>query len=383
MRRLSRTLTSRASKRQGFIEMPVGTPPSGKVSFLEPIIVDHPPLAANNPRSEPRTSVSDDGTFSTFSSVGDLLPDETADATHVVISGARALVSTVGQATQPVPLTRKTPTLRMKASGFLSKFRPQLTLDTSVDRRFSFEAGDDANAALGAQPPDSLPPGLRSRLLRQSASMSMLENRAPSSPTQNPMLSPVAQSSTTSTAADAAKSPPDSEDQRQRTKIPTPMYQRTSLTQPRRDRDDSSSSLLTAFRPSEDASQMSTSRSSSAFISPSGSRIDLTQGQHGLELVPTSASRTSGSHRLIDHTNTLRGSAMVNNLAAKAANMAMQSADQTLSSSPERRKSMRSRNNSRTSMHAGIISDTGQLQEENRGPMGGPAGGIIEGHATR
>ncbi|KAK3715578.1 hypothetical protein LTR37_007066 [Vermiconidia calcicola] len=170
--------------------------------------VERSDLAAQT-ACETKTSVSDD-TFSTFSCAGDLLPDEAADVTLMEPTGTdhdlaaikriatvlakrrgvdtddvmpklielfvaqpfdnerscslpndlgvevqRPVTATVDRALRTAAV-RKHPTMKAKASEFFSKLRPQLHVDvSSVDtRRFSFEAGDDTNAALSAPPMD-------------------------------------------------------------------------------------------------------------------------------------------------------------------------------------------------------------------------------------
>jgi hypothetical protein len=144
---------------------------------------------------------------------------------------------------------------------------------------------------------DNLPAAVRDRLLRKSVSMSILSNNyGLTEPTIDKTLSPVQQSPTTSAPQSESKRP---------SRIPTPVYSSGSLARPRRERDDSASSLLTAIKHSEDeAFPRNGSMSSPAYSSPSASRNDLTQAEGGSDVTQTNGST---SNRLLSHTNTLRG----------------------------------------------------------------------------
>ena len=67
-------------------DLPFIGPPLPQVSFLD--VQDNTPRAETRLQavSEPKTSISDD-TLSTFSCVGDLLPDETADVNLIEAAG--------------------------------------------------------------------------------------------------------------------------------------------------------------------------------------------------------------------------------------------------------------------------------------------------------
>jgi len=275
--------------------------------------------------SEPKTSFSDD-TLSTFSCAGDLLPDETADVNLIEAAGTdndfvaikrianvlarrrnvdpssvmpklcelfdagslqsldapistcrptvrdsrpQVLQPTATDKTAAVVTVRRYPSLMAKASGFFHKLRPQLNVDTtcpSSRRKFSFEAGDDTVAI-------SLPgivqlSGIGSdRVLRKSSSLPSLAGAAQRGPMTERTLSPVAQSPTTSAPLSES---------RRASKIPTPVYSPIYLARPRQEREDSTSSLLTAIKFS-DSTRRSDSVSGSNHSSPSTSRADLGQ----------------------------------------------------------------------------------------------------------
>jgi hypothetical protein len=276
----------------------------------------------------------------------------------------------------PPGILRKNPPPRIKASGFLAKFRPQLHVDTSdgLGRRFSFEAGDDANASFSAPVIDTLPPTVRDRLIRKSASMSSLEVASNRTTTQEPALSPVAQSPTTSAQRqDFAGTPPEQDDAK-RTRIPTPVWKSGSLARPRRDRDDSASSLLTAIKVSRPVSQRSGSVSSSSYSSPSASRTDLTRGLNNQETIQGSGQRGNG---LLHHTNSLRGG-MAIAAAQKAANINLHQSGATHG----QRKETAS-NNNRSSTPPRTNSDLGELRNENQEPMKGLMSSNMQGDGAR
>ena len=66
-------------------DLPFGTPPA----FLRSTLAEASGLEYSDIKSEPALSLSgdDDGTLSTFSCVGDLLPDETADVSLIEAAG--------------------------------------------------------------------------------------------------------------------------------------------------------------------------------------------------------------------------------------------------------------------------------------------------------
>lgn len=273
---------------------------------------------------------------------------------------------------------RKDSALKIRATGLLSKFRPQLNIDTTIseDRRFSFEAGDDAIASLSASAIDTLPPAVRDRLLRKSASMSSLENTR--APAQEPALSPVAQSPTTlAPPQEFAGTPPDQNDATRAaclTRIPTPTYS-SSLARPRRDREDSASSLLTAIKVSRPVSQRS--GSSSGYSSPTASRNDLTQGVHASE-----ANQGSGQkgNRLLNHTASLRGG-LAAVAAQKAAHTNLNHIDEQPAAHGQRKEN--SSNNNRSSTSSRTHSESGSIRKENRQPMTESNRSSVQGNAAR
>lgn len=362
MRRLSRTLNTRAAKTTAYPYLPSGTPPSTSASILTPVVVEE------RAGSEPKTSMSDDDTFSTFSSIGDFLPDEVVEEPQNHTVRADAADWAFERRMESAAATRKPLTLKMKASGFLSKFKPQLTPDTSAGHRFSFEPGDDTNASLRASGLDNLPPGVKNRLLRKSASMSTLEARPSQPPAQERPWPPVVQSPMSSRDPERQHSPLACGDPARRSRIPTPVY-RGSLSRPRSERDDSSSSLLTAIRQSDRASRRSNSLSSSAFGSPSGSRVDMTQGWHGLDVVQVSTTRTSGSNRLEDQTNALRGNGLATVVQAREFNAAMLPVDQQSADGLEPGTNGDISNYNRVAVQVDMGPNDGQLRKENGHPM--------------
>ena len=245
-----------------------------------------------------RPSSLSDETTSTFSCPGDLLPDEVADTHLLDPSGgehvflairriARAIakrrnvdeevitarLSHLLSEQNPAPsearstttTPRKPSRLKTKAGRFFAKPRPlPLTVDTSVlNRKFSFEKGDDAAATLsattpGAAPPrtDVLPHAVRDRLLRKCASTSILSDvRPPSSPSPSPVSVPV-DPHASSSSSPPTSSTPASESSHRPSRIPTPVYRTSTRARPRRrTRDDSSSSLVTAIRHADDGSR--------------------------------------------------------------------------------------------------------------------------------
>ena len=217
-------------------------------------------------------------------------------------------------ATQPPDVSH--PRLRRKATEYYSGWKPQLHIDTTgTGRRFSFEPGDDNDTALSAPPLEKLPAAVKHRLLRKSVSMSVLSERTPPKASlRESELSPVQQSPTTSV-------PPS--DSRKPTRIPTPIHSNGSLARPRRDREDSSSSLLTVLRHADETCKRSDSASNSALGSPCTSRLDLMQENQGNQTHETAA---TASNPLRDHTNHLRGNAFAA-AAAKAASAITTSAD--------------------------------------------------------
>lgn len=378
MRRLSKTLMSQTSS---YPDLPPGTLADGPSTLAEASYLEH---NSSDERiravSDPKTSFSEDDTISTFSCVGDFLPDEASNVTLIGAAGtdndfvaikriAQVLArrrnvdvdvvipkllemfaaqspntgcdaSKVSPRAQTfmaqsasAPPTRKNTKLRAKASGFFHKLRPQLNVDTTVGegRRFSFEAGDDSAMSAPGLPATPravsssalLAVGSNEILLRKSASTPLLVDQSGHGEAHGSerALSPVEQSPTGSTPVSES---------RRISKIPTPVYYSTStLVRPRQERESSESSLLTAIKYSETADRRSSSLSGSSYSSPSASRMDLTAGSHGVT-----------SNRLLEHTKALRGSPFAAAAAAKAVENAQVSVDQASPTIQEKRPSV-------------------------------------------
>ena len=284
---------------------------------------------------------------------------------------SRSKSAAVQQSPQTSPF-RNSPKLRSKASGLLSRLRQhvdtsparqasfskmkrQLHVDTtsSSGRRFSFEIGDDNNAALSASPLGALPATVRDRLLRKSVSLSILKDRSSSNMATmvDPALSPVEQSPTTSVPVSEC---------RKLSRIPTPVY--NSLARPRREREDSSSSLLTAIRHCDGSSILG-----SSYSSPSASRTDLTQalGHQGTDLA--GGLRAASINPLLE-LNVLRGSAIVGP-SAKIDSAMVMDADREISCSRRKRRNLHNSNNSRSSTQSRCMPDMNDTQKENIGPI--------------
>ena len=86
MKRLSRTLGQKGPTTNAHADLQYGKPPLSDFSFLTEQSVDHHVETTPRPDSAAKTNVSDD-TLSTFSCVGDFLPDETADINLVQMAG--------------------------------------------------------------------------------------------------------------------------------------------------------------------------------------------------------------------------------------------------------------------------------------------------------
>ncbi|KAK5113537.1 hypothetical protein LTR62_003406 [Meristemomyces frigidus] len=161
-----------------------------------------------------RTSLSV-GTMSTFSCMGDLLPDESSGTINNHFpTPSKSLKKTVRAATQ----IHKQPSLMSKASGLFHKLMPQN--DSTDAKHFSFDPGEEALTLVPIVG------------LRKSASLPSLSGDCPRM--TRPLLSPVPQSPTTSTTF--------SESRRQ-SRIPTPVYTSKTMARPRRDRDGTMSPL--------------------------------------------------------------------------------------------------------------------------------------------
>ena len=398
MRRLSKTLMSQGSS---YPDLPSGTLTDGPSTLAEASYLEARSLQ-NRTRaiSDPKTSFSEDDTISTFSCAGDMLSDEAGDANFTEAAGidndfvavtriAKVLArrrnvdanvimpkllemfavpsnaqrpemakavppraqTSMGQSSS-MPPTRKNTKLMAKASGFFHKLKPQMNIDTTVveNQRFSFEEGDDsAISAPGATTPRAASSsalatmGTHDRVLRKCASTPLLADYKAGSDMNSPErpLSPVAQSPTGSTPVSES---------RRGSKIPTPVYNPGTLARPRRERESSESSLLTAIRCSETAERRSNSLSSSGYSSSSTSRMDMTAGSQG-----------TTSNRLLEHTMALRGNAF----AAAAAARAVEStnADSAWPVVHEKRSSVQK-------------VDMSERRKENARPMNAPGGHV-------
>ncbi|KAF2214401.1 hypothetical protein CERZMDRAFT_117048 [Cercospora zeae-maydis SCOH1-5] len=205
------------------------------------------------------------------------------------------------------PTTDNTPprhrTVMSKASGFLQKLVPQLNTDPSVTpeaiRRFSFEPGDDNQVVVPCSTS-------KERMLRKSISAYAL--RGPDIITPARSLSPVAQSPTASTSADARFGPP--------SRIPTPVCTPGSLARPRQEREDSAASLLTVIQ-QNDEKRRASSVSSSSYSSPSSSRVSLARAVQEVLTIQSPVPRpiSNGSDILRGHSHSLRGSSLTAGIA--------------------------------------------------------------------
>jgi hypothetical protein len=223
--------------------------------------------------------------------------------------------STASSGAVPSNSTVKRSTVMTRASGFLQKLRPQLNMDTSpmAPRRFSFEPGDDFAAQISPTEGPS-PPVIKT--LRKSVSLYTLLEQPLATP-MNRSLSPVAHSPTTSV--------PTSEG-RPQSRIPTPVFNNWALARPRQEREDSSSSLLTVIQHPDEGMRRIDSRTSSVHSSPSVGRDTKAGASISYESSSAVGLKPSkSSNRLLDHTNSLRGSP--SNLAVAAARAASLSND--------------------------------------------------------
>lgn len=380
MAKLSKKLTKNVSKTSILAELPFGTPPPhiSSTSLLQASYLEDQArllgLEQNSAGSQShakdgvRVSLSDD-TTSTFSCAGDLLPDEANEKkVHCVdpafehgpdndIEDIRHMAATISSrrgidaetvmprlidlfcshgplndahaqhsnptqlqrvATAPVASASNITPVRKPSHlmGFFNRLRPQLSLDTLPEgRRFSFEVGDDS-APIEATYQESTS---RESLLRKSVSLSALSEAARRAPDKTPQipLSPIASSPTTSARTS---------DSRRSSKIPSPTYN-AALAKPRQQREESTSSLLTAMRDCEHPGRRTSSAASSVYSTQSRHHIPSDtprivprtaptqssqaamnrlehQRLHGLSSID--AAGTASSRQLIDHTNAVR-----------------------------------------------------------------------------
>lgn len=294
-----------------------------------------------------------DGTTSSFSYTGDLFPEESAVDAAFHSTQPDTVVPYLGQTLSAVRLHRridpelftlqsysgvynprsssaqdlrsssdrgaqgsllsKQPSLIRKASEFFHRLRPALNVDTaqsaSTQQRFSFEAGDDSEAMSSTTADnEEMMPEDRHRS-ESLSSLVELTHRALNLEHCPVEQSPISTLSFTVSPVEHSASPsPAHTASRRLTRIPTPVYLLGALSHPRRRREDSASSLLTAIRHS-DAASTNGSASSSQYSSPTPGYIDT----NGRLIVtdPWTAKRqnqrSTSSNSLLDHTNALRG----------------------------------------------------------------------------
>lgn len=318
MAKLSKKLTKKISKTSILAELPFGSPPPHlpSTSLLQASYLEDQAALAEKKRVESRlqttsqtvvdarASFSDD-TTSTFSCTGDFLPDEGGSdkefssppldgTSDEDIEDIRRMAATISDRRginvdslmprlldlfSPAPSAEHTQTQQIdnhrlqrvatapvasgtavrKPShimGFINRLKPQLSLETSLEtRRFSFEVGDDRGPIRATYPTS------REILLRQSVSLSSLPNVAPhvTAATASIDLSPIESSPTSARTSDS---------RRTSSKIPSPTYN-APLARRRQERDDSTSSLLTAMKGSDHAGHRSNSAASSVYSSRS------------------------------------------------------------------------------------------------------------------
>lgn len=177
----------------------------------------------------------------------------------------------------------KRPTVMARASDFFNKWRPQLHMESSQSRRFSFEPGDDS-PLLRTSDHDGV--------LRKSLSLnSLTASHTPRKTMAEPILSSVVHSATTEFPSSLSR-------------IPTPVYVTRSLARPRQEREDSASSLLTAIRRSDESpvrrsSSVYSTSSLKGFDNISGLRTDRSSA------LPSSTFRSPAPS--LKSTNTLPG----------------------------------------------------------------------------
>lgn len=377
-KKISQKLAQKKSMTNIHADLPFGTPPRKDVTFslTKVSMLERQALQKTRNRAATASTDTSEDTFSTFSAEGDLFQDTavkpepepsntredpseierlaTAIALrhnidpgsvmqqlmnlfplpHAINSDQRAismpntlsihLMPAKTQSTasakglsETVPVKRQS--ALSKASGFFNRLRPQLSIDNtgntrSLSRRFSFEPGDDG-AAQHASATAAVPGNNEDRFLRKSVSLDALQQIVPATVTaadEKHNLSPVAASPTTSAPAVEGRPP---------SRIPTPVYNTGYLARPRQEREDSASSLITAIKSAEEAGKRSNSLSSSVYSTPSMSREDLTKASQPTVADQGMKAQSGSSNRLLDHTNTLRGSSNVASAAARTASI--------------------------------------------------------------
>lgn len=356
-KRISQSLSQKKSFTSIHAELPFGTPPlDSRFSLTNASLLEKAAQAARKRAATYSDITTSDDTFSTFSCVGDLLPDETANVemsrlmTAEDLSAIEQIARTLARrrrvdparilpqllslfGTQELegghrspsmafapdedkPTPRATPlpptgfpertssrhNAMIKASEIFHKWRPQLTVESAGEssgersRRFSFEPGDDTSDKDAEH---SLPPYVKERILRKARSLNVLIDHDARNANVERSLTPVAQSPTTSAPTLDGRPP---------SRIPTPVFTAGSLARPRQEREDSASSLLTVINAAE-GSNRSNSLTSSIYSSPSTSRDDLSKPLNTAQGPPASL-RSNSSNHLLDHTNLLRGNSL-------------------------------------------------------------------------
>lgn len=274
--------------------------------------------------------------------------DRTTSVPNALGINLSASHSAASSKTVPQHPIVKRSTVMTRASGFLQKLRPQLSVDMSpvLQRRFSFEPGDDFAAQL--IPSENLSPHI-TKTLRKSVSLCTLLDDSKMKAVDR-SLSPVAPSPTTSAPVSEGRS---------QSRIPTPVFSFNALARPRQEREDSSSSLLTVIQHSDENVRRSTSRASSVYSSPSVSR---TPSSYEVSSMAGNL-KSKSSNRLLNHTLSLRGSPSSLAVAAARAANAGETVSLAGSIGGERRSSAKS-SHSAMSMQ----SDGGDLRRENSRP---------------
>lgn len=338
-KRLSLRLSQKKPSTKFHAALPDGTPPlDTRFSLAEASALEQ--QAKRHRRNRAATSstiTTSDDTFSTFSCVGDLLPDETTtpgpsrsndiDDFSSIEQIANAIARRrhvdpavvlpqlldlfgagpeAGSRASSMPLTSnaasprllrptrwpernssKQKTVISKASGFFHRLKPQLAVDTvapsspapphpAPPRRFSFEPEDDLKTAHDERRHD-LPQAVKDRILKKSASLAALnEQAARMATTVDRAGSPALQRPLSPVAQSPPVSAPESSTlPSSEGRLPSriPTPVFNSIARPRQEREDSASSLLTAIKLS--SSHRSNSMTSSIFNSPPAGQVDF------------------------------------------------------------------------------------------------------------
>lgn len=388
--RLSRKLTKKASSSSLQVALPLGSHHPDVPNTTAALQSSDVPMITRRAAklSDPQRRLSleqspdaSDGTSSTFSCAGDLLPDEMAEGVALSqqlktsplaedpLSGLPDMTSTgsrrrgvseqsflpktthgsVGKADRDarappgeVDSSSQARTLTRKPSqlfGFINRLKPQLALEAAnAGRRFSFEVGDDAA---------SLPPNAsfavtsRESMLRKSVSLSSLSDmgrhlqQAEARTIQPPTQASPAKSATTT-------------DSRRPSKIPSPSFHGV-LAKPRGNG----------------------SRSSSIYSTQSTVSLDADRQRGKVDL----SSQDAAAQHIADHTNVLRsGAAAAAARAVSNASLASSRAHGSRRASSQRKQWLMQHGSPdlfRSGQpHAGPFADSGT--KENR-PLSGDA----------